>query len=380
MSTARDRAVNAVDALTDIGSRSATDISARLRRVRANALLIIQAGVASSMAWYIAHVVIGHPAPFFAPVSAVIVLGVSVGQRWRRAFELVIGVALGILVGDAIIYLIGGGVWQVGLIVMLAIIAAIFVGGSSTLVGQASSSAALVATLAPGGIYYGRFVDALVGGSVGLVVMALLLPLNPLSTVQRAARPALDLLATALTEIADALADHDPVNARAAVEQLTATDTRLTTLRNALEIATETTSLSPARWRARAPLSLYVDAAADFDRAFRNARVLGRRAISALDDQERIPFALPNALRTLSGAVVVLRSELARGVEPARTRVEVLAAVAEAAEAYREGVDFSGGVVVAQIRSTSSDLLRATGWNEATSIRAIRRSVGRLSR
>jgi len=47
--------------------------------------------------------------------------------------------------------------------------------------------------------YYTRFVDALVGGLVGVGVMAILLPVNPLTTVQKAVVPALELLASELS-------------------------------------------------------------------------------------------------------------------------------------------------------------------------------------
>jgi uncharacterized membrane protein YgaE (UPF0421/DUF939 family) len=379
MSSARERTLTAVDTLTEFGQRSATNVSARLRRVRASLLLIVQSGVAAGIAWFVAHDVIGHRAPFFAPISAVIVLGVAVGQRWRRAFELVFGVALGIGIADVLVFLIGSGPWQVMLVVMLAMATAVFLGGGSTVIGQTASSAVLVATLTPGGIYYARFVDALVGGSVGLVVMALLLPLNPLTTVQRAARPVLDALTTELAGTAGALADGDIDRVRDALMRLRATEPQLNSLRDSITVATETASLAPVRWRVRAPLAQYVDAAVHIDRAVRNARVLARRSVSVLDDGEVVPPDLVEALRTLSVAVVVLKAELAAGKEPKQTRTEALAAVAQAADAYRAGTGFSAGVVVAQIRSTALDLLRATGLDESTSTRAIRRAIGRLA-
>jgi len=46
---------------------------------------------------------VGPPAPFFAPVAAIITLGFSFGQRLRRAVEVAIGVAVGVLVGDAFV-------------------------------------------------------------------------------------------------------------------------------------------------------------------------------------------------------------------------------------------------------------------------------------
>src|SRR6476660_5814026 len=166
----------------------------RIGRVRGNLLLTVQAGCAAGIAWLIAHDLMGHRTPFFAPIAAVIVLGVSVGQRLRRAVELVVGVALGIGVGDLLIWWIGTGPVQIAAGVFLAMVTAVFLGGSPTVVGQAASSAVLVATLAPPqhGIYFSRFFDALVGGLTGVLVMALLLPLNPLRHIQRAAGPALE--------------------------------------------------------------------------------------------------------------------------------------------------------------------------------------------
>jgi uncharacterized membrane protein YgaE (UPF0421/DUF939 family) len=382
ITVARGQASHAVDVLAEFGHRSARGFMDRVRRVRASLLIAVQAAIAAGIAWYLAHNVIGHVAPFFAPISAVIVLAVAVGQRLRRAVELVVGVALGIFVGDLLIYFIGTGLWQISVAVLLAILSAVFVGGSATVIGQAASSAVLVATLQSPtihGIYYGRFIDSLVGGVVGVLVMALLLPLNPLTTVQRAAGPALGLLADELDGVADALGSTDLDRARTTLDRMRSSEGELARFREALLSAHETASLAPVRWRARAPLSQYTDGAVHIDRAIRNGRVLARRAVSMLDDGEVIRAELLTGVRTLADAVRMLRKELAHGVEPKRTREMTLEAVKHAAEAYRLGLGFSGTVVVAQVRSTSTDLLRASGLDESTAIRAVRRTVGRLT-
>ena len=159
----------------------------------------IQAGVAAGLAWFVAADLLNHSGPFFAPISAVIVLGAAAGKRWRRAMEMVVGVALGIAVADLIVLAIGVGPVQIAVVVTLAILTSILLGGSNVFVGQAAASAVLVATFAPpsGGIYVNRFIDALIGGAVGLVVMAAI-PFNPLTRVQRDAGASLDLLANAL--------------------------------------------------------------------------------------------------------------------------------------------------------------------------------------
>src|SRR5919106_1545966 len=121
------------------------------RRLRSSALPIGQCAVAAGLAWYVASDLVGHARPFFAPIAAVISLGVSLSSRLRRVAELVVGVSLGVLVGDLLISVIGSGAWQIALVVALAMATAVFADGGTLLVAQAGASAVLVATLLPPG-------------------------------------------------------------------------------------------------------------------------------------------------------------------------------------------------------------------------------------
>ena len=88
-------------------SRSQTTLRDRWQRLRLNAMLTLQTGCAAGLAWFLAHDLLRHPVPFFAPIAAVITLGVSTSQRLRRSVELVLGVAVGIAVGEVIIVAAG---------------------------------------------------------------------------------------------------------------------------------------------------------------------------------------------------------------------------------------------------------------------------------
>jgi uncharacterized membrane protein YgaE (UPF0421/DUF939 family) len=352
-------------------------LSQVLKRVRGGFALAVQAGVAAGLAWWIAHHLIGRPTPFFAPIAAVITLASSVGQRLQRTLELVVGVAIGIGIADLLILVIGTGPWQISLMVLGAILVATAVGGGTPLVVQSAASAVLVATLTPGAAQpLSRFFDALVGGSVGLAVMTLLLPLNPLTVVRRAADPALTALADGLHRIARGLADRDAATVRAALDGLRSAEDAFAGFASAIQAARENVAFAPARWRTRGALAQYVDAAEQLTYALRNVRVLARRVITALDDDETVPAVLPESIGLLGDAMNLLRHELAKGVEPEATRERALRAAAESGRAYDEGVGFSGGVVVAQIRSTVSDVLRATGVEHAEAPRMVRRAIG----
>jgi uncharacterized membrane protein YgaE (UPF0421/DUF939 family) len=367
-----------VAVLAELRGRSRTGIGAGWSRVWTGFPLALQAGVAAGIAWFVAHDVIGRPSPFFAPIAAVITLASSIGQRARRTVELVIGVAIGIGIGDGIILLIGTGPWQVGLVVVLAIGTAAAVGGGTPLVVQSASSAVLVATLTtPGGaLPYTRFFDALVGGAVGLIVMTVLLPLNPLTVIRRAADPALQALADGLRAIADGLRSGDAGAVGGALDQLRTAEANFTGFDQAATAASENVAFAPARWRTRGALSQYVEGADHVTYALRNVRVLARRVMTALNDGETIPECLPTSIGLLGDAVDLLRQEWAKGAEPVATRERALRAAAESGRAYDEGVGFSGGVVVAQVRTTVSDLLRATGIEYAEAPRLVRRAVG----
>lgn len=370
--------------LQQLAETSKRTLRERRRRVRANLWVAAQGSLSAGLSWWVAADLLRHPSPFFAPVSSLIVIGTLVGQRIKRAFELVFGVALGIAMGDLLIFIIGVGPVQVTLVVAFAIIVTVYLGGGAMMVSQAASSAVLVATLAPpeGGVYYERFFDALIGGAVGLLVITLLLPLNPLRAVARAADPALRTLSGALDRIHEALGRRDAARAISALDDLRAGESDQTHFRDVLPMGRETVTMAPVRWRSRSSLGQYVDAAVHIDRVWRNTRVMARRVAYLIEDDEVAPPDLVQAIKELSDGVATLRRDLAAGVEPFETREHAREAVTKAGKAYLAQLDLSGNAVVAQVRAAATDLLRAAGVEHADADRIVRRAapVTRLSR
>ncbi|MBM0202207.1 FUSC family protein [Micromonospora sp. STR1s_5] len=353
----------------------------RVRRVRTIGGLALQAGLAAALSWFVAHSLLHVSQPVFAPISAVSTLAASVGQRLRRTVELIIGVTVGVLIGDLLLLVIGTGWWQLALIVVLAIVVALFLAGSAAVVIQAGATAVLIATLSPAvrDLEIPRFVDALIGGGVALLVTAVLLPLNPLRVLNRAARPALDLLATQLDATAEALAERDAALARTARGELRQSAGRLKAFVEATQGAREASTLSPVYWHQRhGPVGRYAQAAEPIDRAMRNSGTLIRRSVTLIEDGEPVPESLSTAVFDLAEAVRLLKRQFAAGAEPNRAREQALRAVRTAGHAYRDGVGFSGAVVVAQVRTTVSDLLVASGLNQEDANHLVRRLFGDL--
>ena len=281
---------------------------------------ILQCGIAAGGAWLVASDLIGHEHPFFSPIAAVISLGVSLANRLQRAVELVLGVTVGVLVGDLIISVIGSGWWQITLVVILAVGTAVLANGSALLINQAGASAVLVATLLPPGQAGGldRCVDALIGGAVGMLVAAVI-PSDPVAPVRRTSRALLDELGAVLRGVAGALRERDADAALAALQRARRTQPLIDSLRGALHGGREVTTVSPVHRRRRRVLARYGELAERADYAMRNVRVVARRAYAALlDDEPPVPD-LPDVLGELACAVDRLTAELVREGDMARS-------------------------------------------------------------
>src|SRR3954453_18580468 len=284
--------------------RSRASIELRRGRSPLSARPILHTALAAAGAWLIAKHVLGHPRPFFAPVSAVIALGLSVGQRGRRAVEVAVGVAVGILVADALVYVIGTGAAQIALVVALAMAAALIVGGGPLLASQAAVSAVLVATIQqPSGAFsFTRFYDALVGGVTALVVASLIFPIDPVGVVHRRLEPLLVDLAFLLDQIADALEHRDSAAAEETLVRARQLDPLLAELHDAVEAAGESARISPARRRSIGALERHVEAARQVDYAYRNVRVLARGVVRAIALHDVTPPTVHEAVHELSAA------------------------------------------------------------------------------
>jgi uncharacterized membrane protein YgaE (UPF0421/DUF939 family) len=344
----------------------------RVLRLRSRAPAILQSAVAAAVAWELAHAVLGHPRPFFAPVSAIIALGITVGQRARRAVELVVGVAVGLVIADLLVHATGRGPLALLVVVALAMSAAVLVGGGPVLAGQAAVSAVLVVTIQPPkhGIDPTRLLDALTGGAVALALVAVF-PLNPRRLVERAAQPVISGLGETLAGIAEAIAAGDLRGAEAALVRGRETDAAVRALEEAVAIGRETTRLAPARRRDRPELEHWVEVARMLDLALRDVRVLARAALRLTRDGKPGPPELAAAVQDLARAVWALGAQPERPEQAEEARRLAISAAARATAVLDAHRDLATSAVVAQVRATAVDLLRASGLEDEAARAAI---------
>lgn len=350
-------------------------LSERFHRLRARMPLLLQAALATAVAWWFASDVLGHTRPIFAPLSAIIAIGTTHIQRSRRAVELVVGVAIGIGIADVVVKAIGTGIWQLFLVTLIAMTIAVLLDTGPLFVTQVGVSAALVVTIQrPGtGLAGQRFLDALVGGVVALII-ASLLPADPLREIRRSATAVLQELEATLLALAGAVERRDLATARALLVQARDID-RDGRWRDAVQAGQEIVRFSPPRRRAREEVEIYATAAGRVDLAVRNLRVLARGVLRALEVGDDVPEAVPQAMRELAGAVATLRAGLEDAERRDRARRQSLRAGAIATRALGESSSMSVNVLVAQIRSMAVDLISGLGEEPSSARSAVREAA-----
>jgi uncharacterized membrane protein YgaE (UPF0421/DUF939 family) len=351
---------------------SRAGLRTRRERILATARPILQTSVAASLAWLVATELVGHQQPFFAPISAVITLGLAVGQRRRRAVELAIGVAVGIAIADLLVAGIGTGTWQLGVVTGLAMLAATLVGGGPLLASQAGASAVLVATLQPPqGFDFDRAFDALVGGGTAIAVGALLLPVDPVRLVREGLGPVLDRLAVVLERVADALEHRDEREAERALTAVSQLDPLYDHLTASLAAAGDAARISLSRRGKLSRLERYVAAVGEIGLAIENVRTLARGAVRAMALDDSTPPEVTEAIRELASSAREL-PDLLEGGEPERSREAALRAVRLANAVLAETSNMSAVHMVGQVRLVAVDLLRAGGLPRPEAQQAVR--------
>jgi uncharacterized membrane protein YgaE (UPF0421/DUF939 family) len=348
-------------------TRSRLSVRARFHRLRAKGWHVAQAAVAAGVAWFLAADVLGHDTPFFAPIAAVVGLGTSYGQRFRRVAEVTLGVAIGVLVADLLVLWIGSGAWQLTLIVALSMSTALLIDAGALLVTQAAVQSIVVAALVPPpGQALLRWTDALVGGAVALVA-ATLVPRAPLRRPREQTAVVTDKISFLLAGAARAIEDKEVESTLELLADARTTDVLIDELRVAADEGLSVVRSSPFRARHRQPLRKLAELVEPLDLALRNTRVVVRRAAVAAYRDDPVPREYAVLCRDLSAAVSRISAELRADRIPDAVRGE-LEELAAATSQVQRSRDLSGEVILAQLRSIIADLLRMTGMGalEAT--------------
>jgi uncharacterized membrane protein YgaE (UPF0421/DUF939 family) len=332
------------------------------RRLRPRLLPIAQTAAAAVAAYYLALLLpLDDNKPVFASIAAVISLGASYYQRGRRAAELVAGVVVGLTVADLIIHGIGTGPLQIGLMIVIAMSAAVILGGGELLISEAAVSALLLASLerTSSGFTPDRFLEALIGGVVAMAVATLFFPPDPGLIVGRAAQAVFGDLGETLERVANALEAADPERAEDALRTARGIDPDLVALEEAVATAREMVRFAPPRRVARSVLERHAGTLPHVDFAVRNTGVLARHALRYTRSRLVAPDGLVAAVRELAQAVWALAGAYDDPTRSTQARDHARIAAARAREAFEREPDLALTEIIGQVRSTAVDVMRA---------------------
>jgi uncharacterized membrane protein YgaE (UPF0421/DUF939 family) len=328
-------------------------IEAPWRRIHESWPSVVLSALAAAIAWVVAHRLLGHPQPFFAPIAAAISISTSRIQRSRRIVQMVGGVLLGIGIGEILAATIGTGSISLALIVFLTMAAAVlsgvgFVGEGMMFPNQAAASAILVVTLHRHGAGSERVVDALIGGAVAMVLGVVLFPAEPLALLYGAEREVLGALAAALrrcaVEATEAVDDGQVLEIGNAIHQ------QIAALARARSTARANVRVAPRRWRRRAA----VDAE---NRRTARLPLLAHAVLEVIRTvapaSRPLPSLLGHEIMLLCGAIEQLAEE--QQPWPAHIRLRVQAAAAELLE--QTAAD-EGSTTARSLAAAARDLVR----------------------
>jgi uncharacterized membrane protein YgaE (UPF0421/DUF939 family) len=348
---------------------------ARVHRLRSRSWHVAQASISAAVAYLIARELLNHPAPFLAPVAAIVCLGMSYGQRLRRVAEVTVGVAVGVGVADLFVSTVGTGVWQIAVVAAASMSVALLLDASQLLVTQAAVQSVIVATLLPDpGAGLGRWLDAVVGGTVALVA-AVVVPRAPLRRPREEAAGLVRELASLLRAVADRAEDGDVEAANAALRRARSTESTLEDLRLAAREGLSVVASSPLRRRHRQSVRRMARLIEPLDRAIRNTRVLVRRIVAAAIYDEPVPVAYVNLVDHLAQAVDLIADELEQGRLPVSAQDQLLAVARRTVE-LPDPLSLSAAVILAQVRALVVDLLQMTGLDVDQAMDRVPRRAG----
>lgn len=346
--------------------RSADTMTDRLRVLRRRWRTLLRLSLGPATAYFFATHVLDHRQAFFAPVACVIVLIAGAGLRGRTSYELVLGVSIGVLVGELLILGIGRGAWQMALIVTLTVTIATLLGLKGLALTQAANSSVLLAAVVPavgaGNPAITRFLDALVGGAVGLA-MILLIPRNAVRDIDREVQVFLNRLSGILSRIAQSLRTIDASLADVALQEARSMQPLVESMTSTAANVSEIARMSPMRWRQREHVETYVSTVHDLDNAVRDARVMARKASALLRHGEPVPAGMDQAIDALARAIGIFADDLSERDDFEEARQQLVEAARMAAAALPEAMTMNSAAIAAQIRSLAADLLYASGYS-----------------
>lgn len=278
------------------------------RRVLESLPAILQITVAVVISYSITHFGLGHAIPVLAVTVTITSLGLTRDARPRRVAESLLGIVLGVTVAEGIGLLVGSGVWQLAIVLLVVFVVGRFANPNPQFAVASAIPSAIVMLIPNPSGPFSRVLDAVIAGVVALLVTALI-PRAPGRAAARDRRTVFGVLTESTESVARSLADGDEAAGELALSRLRRAQPTLDAWRLSLDTAIAVARISP--WlRGRMPdLRREARALDAVDLAIRHLRTISRRTQYLVRDGVARP-GLADAVATVASGIRLLGDEL----------------------------------------------------------------------
>ncbi|TDQ53107.1 FUSC family protein [Actinorugispora endophytica] len=280
--------------------------SAVLERVSLNIGSVLLVTAAATVAWVIAVGLTPGHAPFFAPIAALVSLNSSGGERGVNAIRLLLGVVVGIPVGEVMGTVFGDGHLSLAAAAFIAMTVAVAIGAERMVIAQAAAGAILTVVIANGEYGLWRLTDALIGAGVALVTSQLLFPVRLVALLRRTEAAALAEMSRMLTLTEHMLEREQPLT-REMINRLGELSQPMAELSSARESSQLAMRTSTIRWGDLRPI-LHEDEKIDRLILLAESCLSLARTTTSMSLDERRELA--PAVRAMASALDVLAGDL----------------------------------------------------------------------
>ncbi len=146
---------------------------------------IFKTAVAAGVAWALAERLLSDADPYFAPLTAILTLQLTVADSLYASAQRLGGVVIGVVVAFLLTRLVGLDAWTLGLLVLVSLSVGGILRMAPVTASQAAISALLVAAVGASvpGYAWRRIAETVVGAVVAVAINALIVPPDHLDTV-----------------------------------------------------------------------------------------------------------------------------------------------------------------------------------------------------
>ena len=335
-----------------------------LQRVLDSLPSILQIVVAATVAYSISYFLLGHKNPIFAVTVTIASLGFTRDARIRRVFQTAIGMVVGIALSEVMLLLIGGGIWQTSIVLLVALVSARFLSGTAAFALTVASQAMLVYIMpAPDGGAFIRSFDGVIGGLTALLFTAFI-PRDPMGSASKDAGKLFSVFLNAVDALEAAVRTADVKVADAALVRVRGSQPLVDNWRMSLDSAISVSKISPFMKKHREELSDQVRLMRGMDLATRNLRVVVRRVDFLIRDGKPRAY-LADLFAQISSATAVLAKGL-EGPDALEDARGMLLDVIHQLDPKRFGIadQLREASVLLLLRPLLIDLLCASGMRE----------------